>query len=247
MKLLHCVERHEEKNPAEATRKLEAFKSWDILYGTKGVIPCHLWEPYDRDARSLGDKRPLPFLKDVLSKGMDQAGDDDIIFWTNDDNILHPELVDLLTFHCSVYDVCTSRRMEFQRTPFPTQRDLIPEEYARIGEHHIGRDLFAATKRWWAKHWDDIGDCVLGEALWDIYMASFVRNYFGYKSDRKSLFMDNIFPCELPIGYVSHIFHTPRWTQERSITNGHRRNSECFKAFVTKAGLPLTFNANGDI
>lgn len=246
-KILHCVERHEDNNPTETARKKSAWDSWDVLYNTKGVVPCHLWEPYPRNAKSLGDKRPLPFLKDVLAKALDQAGDDDIIMWSNDDNVLHPDLADLLMFHCSVYEVCTSRRMEFRKNPFPKQADLVPEEYARLGEHHIGRDLFAATKRWFVAHWDEIGDFVLGEALWDLAIASLVRLHFGYKSDRNSLFNDNIFPCELPPGYVSHIFHCPKWTQETNITNGRRRNSDLFKTFSVNNNLPLTFNNSGDI
>jgi hypothetical protein len=245
-RLFHCVERHNESNPAESARKKVAWDSWDVLYN-KGVIPCHTWEPYDRDARGLGDRRPLPFLKDILKNGMDQAGYDDIIFWSNDDNILHPELSDLLTFHCAVYEVCTSRRMEFRKNPFPKQPNLVPEEYARLGEHHIGRDIFAATKRWLVTHWDHFPDVVLGEPLFDLHLAAMVRLYFNYKSDKKSLFNDNIFPCELPLGYCSHIFHTPKWTQEQRMTHGRRRNSEAFKAFAGMHGLPLVFTAGGDI
>lgn len=247
-RIFHCVERHEETNPTEAIRKKSALESWDVLYNTKGVVPCHLWEPYPRNAKRLGDKRPLPFLKDVLGKALDQAGDDDIIFWTNDDNILHPDLADLLMFHCSVYDVCTSRRMEFRKNPFPKQADLVPEEYARLGEHHIGRDLFAATKRWMVNHWNySIPDIVLGEPLFDLHLAAMVRLHFGYKSDRNSLLNDNIFPCELPVGYVSHIFHTPKWTQEREMTKGRRLNSDLFRQFVAHNNLPLKFTAQGDI
>lgn len=246
MNIFHCCERHEDTNPQELTRKRFAWDSWDVLYG-QGVIPVHYWAPYGRDATSLGDRRPLPFLKDVLQKALDQATEKDIIFFTNDDNWLHPELPDMLKFQVGIYGVCTARRTEFKQ-PFPRRKDLSPDDISKAGEHHIGRDLFAATQLWLTNHWSKIGDFVLGEPLFDLALASLVRNYFGYRSDRRSLLHANIFPCELPQGYVAHQFHTPRWTKfSQGITPSKKRNSDCYKELAAEHSLPLTFNSLGDI
>lgn len=246
-RLFHCVERHEDKNSAELHRKEACWRSWDVLYSEKGVIPCHLWEQnYPRDARDIGESRALPYFKDVLAFGMEQANDSDILFWTNDDNWLHPELADYLKLHVSIYGVCVSRRCEFRNRTMPRASES-PEAFQKASQHHIGRDLFAATKAWLEANWEDVPDCILGAALFDFHLAALARRDKQFRCTKESLFNEHCFPAEIPVGYVSHTFHTPVWTRTNRITPAHRHNSNLLMAFAKQHFPELKFTPEGNI
>lgn len=216
-RIFHVCERHEEPTPPnlqEVSRKNFAQASWDILYA-KGIVPCHYWD-YKRTAEDIGDKRALPYLKDVLKFGMDQAGDEDIIMWTNDDNWLHPELPEIVSLHCSLWDVCCSQRCEFDSKSGPLGVGKPPEWYAAKGQSHMGRDLFAFTKRWLVKRWDSLPDFILGASDFDLALACMVRLEWGIPTDRKNI-ENSLWPCELPRGYIAHEYHPPKWCDPKTI------------------------------
>lgn len=222
-RVFHAVERHEEPNDR---RKLAAQASWDVLY-EQGTIPAHYWE-YSRDARQIGDKRALPYLKDVIGNALAQADETDIVFWSNDDNFLHPALPDMLRFHVGVYGAVASQRCEFRGMPIPSGSKP-PEYFAKAGRPHMGRDLVAATKAWWEKNWNDIPDFLCGASDFDLCLACMVRLEKGVQSDRKNL-EQTMFPCELPRGYVSHTYHAPKWAdpKNQSTAPSQLHNRELF-------------------
>jgi len=241
-KIFHAVERHDEpRNP----RKEAAWQSWDRLYD-QGVIPCHYWK-YERDARGIGDKRALPYLKDVLRFAMNQAGDDDIVFFTNDDNVLHPLLPSLLRFHVSVFGACCSQRCDFRKVNI-LKPNMPPEEVAKLGSPHIGRDLFAFTKTWLEKNWNNLGDFILGASDWDLALASLIRLQHGIVSTRKNI-EASIHPAELPRGYVLHIAHPSLWNQPANINTAASQihNRKLFKAWAQKSLPDLIFNSQNSI
>lgn len=214
-RLFHCVEQHTEKNRSETVRKAQAQKSWEPLYA-QGVIRCCLEEEhYPRTARDIGEKRKLPYLKDVLNLAMKQAQPDDIIFFTNDDIVLHPELPELLRFHVGVYECCSASRCEFKGRPMPPM-NRPPSEFAQLGNPHMGRDLFAFTKRWLESHWQEMPDFILGASEFDLCMATMIRNHFGIRTSRQNL-EAIIHPAELPRGYISHSFHSPFWNTPANV------------------------------
>jgi hypothetical protein len=151
----------------------------------------------------------LPFLKDVLEFGMSKAtAGSDIVFWSNDDNILHPDLGSALTMFCSVFDCCSSQRREF-KTPFPAH-PMSPESLCCISESHIGRDLIAGTVDWFRKNWDEIPDFLLGTPVFDLCLAAMIRKKKGYSTTRQNIEVVNPV-CELMNGYVHHEAHDSTW------------------------------------
>lgn len=235
--LFHAVERHE--GPRDP-RKEAAWKSWDALYA-QGVVPCHYWN-YARDARSIGDHRALPFLKDVLEFAMAQAADDDIIFLTNDDNVLHPQLPAVLRYHVAVHGACSSQRCEFRRRPVPPLTQP-PSAFASLGDPHIGRDLFAFTKGWLTQHWDEIPDFILGASDWDLAMACYIRLEKGIITTRKSI-ETSIWPCELERGLVSHAQHVSRWSDPKNVNTAASQiwNRKLFRAWGDRHLPSLLFH-----
>lgn len=246
--IYHVVERHEEKNAHEAKRKRHAQSSWDALYRNSNVIPVHFWEPYPRNAKQeLGDPRPLPYLKDVFAAGMEQASLDDIILWNNDDNWLHPLLPDIVRYHCSLWEVVTSQRCEFMDGPILSASQS-PDKFATAGRLHMGRDIFAATKRWLVKHWDEIPDFVIGCSDFDLCLAAMVRNRWGFPSTSANLEV-TMWPAELKRGYVSHQYHPPKWREKgyENVAPGQLHNRRLFKEWAQKNLPSLKFTRENTI
>lgn len=235
-KLVHCVELHEDKNPHDMHRKKVARESWEALYGN-GVIPAH-YSHYERDSRDIGDERALPYLKDIIAHGCaiaseDENPDDAIIFWSNDDTVLHPDLSDFLRMFCSIHDCCTSHRCDFKTVTLPIPQ-IEPHQMADLtkNEPHMGRDLIAGTYRWWCEIWPHIPDFLCGASNFDLCMAILIRRQKGFVSSHRNLY-DVIAPCDLVKGMVSHQHHQTVWN---TIPNSpaERHNLELFKEWALK-------------
>lgn len=211
-------------------RTFNAQTSWGKLYLNSGVIPVPYITKLRTADKTIGDPRSLPYFKDVLKNGMDQAQDEDIIFWTNDDNWLHPDLVDMLRCHVSIYDVCTSRRCEV-KSLLPT--GATPEEWNKASDGHMGRDLFAAKKSWLVKHWDKIPDAIIGASSFDLILAYIVREHHGITLlDASSLDMD-CWPAELHRGLVAHEAHANHWSRPDNYDSpSEKHNRKLYESYV---------------
>lgn len=244
-RIFHAVERHEETDQKTLERKMICWRSWDSLYETGELIPCHYWN-YERTAdKVLGDRRALPFLKDALAFAMKNAEDDDIIAFTNDDDALHPDFCEYLKFHVSVYGPCTSFRSEHRSLP---SFDLRPHQFDQGAIHHMGRDLLAATKRWFVDNWDNIPDFVLGASDWDLMIAALIRQHYGIDTTRKNI-TELIFPAEIMRGYVSHIEHRNNWSKPDNVDTAPSQihNRRLWREWAAKNLPDLQFNANNTI
>lgn len=243
-RVFHAVERHLDGN-AEIKRKEQAVRSWEVLYGS-GVVPCHYRE-YKRSARALiKDHRDLPYLKDVLQFAMDQATDNDIIMWTNDDNILHPDIASVVTLHCALWGAVSSHRCEFKGiVPSMTSS---PDQIALRGNKHMGRDLFAFTKQWLCGHWQEIPDFILGASDFDLCLACMIRLQWGIRSDRINM-EQTLWPAELNRGYISHRFHPPKWNHpmNRETAPSQIWNRKLFREWARQHLPELKFYHNNTI
>lgn len=240
-RIFHAVERHDERDHGEQERKSRAQRSWDGLY-EQGVIPVHLWR-YPRTAKAIGDKRDLPYLKDVLGAAMAKASPQDIILWTNDDSWLHPRLPDVVRLFASLYGAVTSQRCD-SRLPMPEAGQcLTPEQYARLRGRHMGRDLFAFTKYWLKEHWNQIGDYILGASDFDLAMATLIRHTHGIETTRPNL-EECIHPAELPRGYVCHEVHAAAWCQKGNEDEApsQKHNRALFRKWARKHAPNMKFD-----
>lgn len=240
-KFFHSVEVHPDRGEAESRRKKVARDSWQTLY-SRGMVPCPYSE-YKRTARDIGDARDLPFLKDVLEPALAQANPDDCIVWTNDDIILHPELLDILRVQVGIWDACTSMRVEFKTETVPHLTSS-PEEMAARGEvRHMGRDLMAAKASWFRRHWNELPDAIIGAPAFDLHLAAFVRHTLGHRTTRQNI-ADRIPCCELPHGYVIHQHHPSVWAALPQNTPSHVHNGRLFREWSAKALPELKFYGN---
>lgn len=220
----HVCERHTQRSPSDDQRVMTAVKSWLTLYKTGRVVPAHLWEyDYPRSARALGDKRDLPYFKDVIAEGLWRCKrDDDVILWTNDDTVLHPNVVQALSDRLKTSACVGSFRVNFDKV---SEADLknTPTTLAARGEKNgdgslridLGRDLFAWRKSWLVENWLSIPDFLLGELEFDVVMAVMVRRESGVFTDKRNVLQ--IMPgCEIDRGYVLHEKHERQWTAKEA-------------------------------
>jgi hypothetical protein len=164
-------------------RHREAFKSqekaFDHLLTTENLY---------RDARCIGDSRPLPMLKEMMAKAIKFASGRDIIVWTNDD-------VEILNLDLVVDHVRRFGAVGVRRDP-----------------NHIGRELFAFRWDWLADRLYNFPDCAVASPWFDLAVAAWIRRQFGWVSDMDNLGKD-FYPCEIPNdGILHHPDHKSSWT-----------------------------------
>lgn len=245
-RIFHCVERHHEKDGKYAGRKSVAWNSWDTLYSRGLMIPAHYWN-YSRTAdKEVGDPRPLPYLKDLFKFALDQMDEQDVMLWTNDDNPLHPEVAEYIKFHVGVYGACTSFRSEFSGEIPPLT--LTPKHFDQGSQKHMGRDIFAATKRWMIEHWDEIPDFIIGCSDFDLCLAAMIRNQHGLPTTNKNI-SELMFPAEIMRGYVAHQYHQSHWSRPgyQDSAPGQKHNRKLFREWAEKHCPTLVFNENNTL
>lgn len=201
-KVLHCVSRRELKDD----RLSRASASWDKAYSERLAIPVHVWSMRRNAQHILGDKRNLPFLRDVLEAGLSQAADDDVLMLTNDDVAFTPETIRQIHTKLRFCDMLTASRIDVRGkvAPWPGTDNQWQ------GKRHCGRDLLAWRAGWLRKNFVAIPDFVLGASEWDITLAAIARRQFGVPSILENLSM--MFPeCELSPGLLFHEQHQAIW------------------------------------
>jgi hypothetical protein len=214
LRFFHSVEMHEDKDDEATRRVTQAYRSWERIYKTGQMKPAHVWEhDYPRDARSIGDKRCLPFLKDLLIPAMTKARhDDDVIVWTNNDSVLHPKIIEALDAKLQSVDACGSFRVNFdriERAIFDTDPGILVQR----GTLDLGRDLFAFKKKWLKKRWTEIPDFLIGELEFDLVIATLIRRDAGVYTTK--LNWDQLVNvCEIERGYLLHAMHERAWVSD---------------------------------
>lgn len=237
-RLIHCVERHRQRNAGDEARVGVAFESWERLYKRGEMTPCHVWEDwYPRHAGQMGDTRALPYLKDVLVEGMTKAGPEDIVLLTNDDTVLHPQTAKAVRTLLSKVPCCGSFRVNFSKIE-ADHFTQAPAALAGLGKPDLGRDLFAFRKSWLVKNWHSIPDFFLGELEWDLVMATMVRREAALATTR--LNRDQLQPsCELERGLVLHQFHVREWVGEKHKTSPAKlHNTRLATGWYAENGMP---------
>lgn len=168
-KIWHAYEDHAGLLP----RELRAISTWNALWHGFNWMPVAFGEPYPRSSRSIGDKRGVPYLNDVLSNALKRADPQDIVVLTNSDTILLPEIHREILEQLSVFPaMCSSRR---DIADFSEVKTMSPS-----GEHcHPGRDIFAFRAWWLRRQLTLIPDMLLGTAEWDNLLVNLIRKEAG--------------------------------------------------------------------
>lgn len=246
MKIFHLVDQREIADKATADRIWKCQESWEDLYFKNLLIPVHVWEgSYPRNAKdALGDPRPSPFFKDLLTKALEQCDSSDGVLWTNSDNLIHKDLPEYLRYQLSVHGPCSIMRTEF-RGSHPSQ-DVPAEFWGRQStEKHIGRDGFCFPAGWLRERLDELPDFALSYKAWDIHLACIIRLHYDYKTTNKNIW-DVILPAEIPLGYLGHLAHKSAWLKDIN-SPGNLHNGKLFREWASKYLPDLKVTAVGDL
>lgn len=141
---------------------------------------------WGRDAREIGNDRPLPFLKDLLKAGLESGAD--VVVWLNDDCSLSEDAFSKMARHCQVFFYGCVRRD-------PT---------------HCGRECFFFLSSWLREHLSQMPDVILSAAKCDLAVARWLHKLRGYHLHEKNLLAD-VFPTEVAPGLVHHAQHLSSW------------------------------------
>jgi hypothetical protein len=190
-----------------------ASLSWNREYGLTDWLPTPVHDrTLNRNATVVGEKKPAPFLKDILERGAEIAAPDDIILFTNDDTNFAPNFSVDLKQCMANHDAIWGSRMELNYIKSPPSR----EEMSR-GYKHCGADVFAFRKSWWTKHRDRVPDFLLSFECWDLSLRTLINITGGAEAE----------------GLCAHQIHTSHWhtAEHRECTGNLYNRHLCQKFF----------------
>jgi hypothetical protein len=165
------------------------------------VVILRMTEPPEgRSSKNMGDRRNLPYLKDLLRVGLDFCQENnpspsDVIVWTNDDVMIDPRLIPYCRSVVRMIGATSMRRIE------PGDDPKNP---------HMGRELFCFTKKWLDDNLDTIPDFIIGGPFFDLVMAALIRKQRGIESTVENM-KEDIYPCDCEHRYAFHDPHPSSW------------------------------------
>lgn len=203
--------------PSDAQWRHEiAKRSWEEEYKRGRWIPCPVYDAQlSRNAQSIGEPKPLPFVNDIIDAAASQAQPDDYICLTNDDTIFVHGLTDLILDGPMQW----SSRWEHITVKEPLTRETIQKNAWK----HVGADIFIFTKRWWLEVRSEFPDMILAREAWDLVL----RTLIGLKGGQES------------IALCGHIIHQPEWhspQHRESVSNIFNR--EAARGFFRNHNMP---------
>lgn len=215
-KMIHCINRFIPSDPENIKRIRNASFSWEIGYHYEFITPRHQWA-WQRDATSIGEKVPTPFLRDILARAMREAtSKDDLIVMTNDDTIVNQ----YFWFHALDWLKDKGAGCSFRRnvTDFDQVNcwlyPIIP-----VGTQHCGRDAFFFTQDWLNENLNKIPDYIVGFCDWDSTLAMLIRLSNGHRSKPDEFSMEHP-SSEIRSKFIYHVDHPANWAK----TFDHRGN-----------------------
>lgn len=131
-----------------------------------------------RDARSVGEKAPLPFVRDMIQEALSDLDDDhDIVVLVNADIGFTAGITGQILDACAESGACFAHRWDFHKVT----RDVTQVTEAQVGKGrwYAGSDLFAFTKQWWLANGSLFPDMLLGRQAWDMVMRNLIKRSGG--------------------------------------------------------------------
>ncbi len=126
-----------------------------------GDLP-RLWREEDRE---------LPYVKDLLDVGCENADGDSIICFTNSDLIVRTDAAMLLASKLQTTDAAYAYRLDFHHRLDRLPRD---HEFAQ-GRMYPGTDLVAFRTSWWRDYRKFMPDMILAHETWDCVMRQLIN------------------------------------------------------------------------
>ena len=180
----------------------------EFLGATAGSSSLPSWKPLflKRSAASeLGSKRDFAFLKDLLDAAAAQADDDDLLFYSNADCAVAPEIYQKLLRENKAVT-------EFFRKDIQCEASY--DEIFKAGGsiYEIGIDALAIKKSVYKEIRDQLPDCIIGEPHWDTVFSGILHKNYEVSQNTEDLY---------------HIKHEQQW-DDNSLTEGGLHNKHLY-------------------
>jgi hypothetical protein len=219
-RIIHIFSQWHRTRLGDQRRHADAVASWSRAFA--GVdhlcIPIHETS-LKRNAKTvLGDQRTLPFWKDIIDAGIEQAhaAPDDIIAWTNDDvAIAEGAGLEIAEMKCGY-----GSRRDFMALP----RRVTKESVAK-GASHMGADLLFFPAEQWPMLRTQFPDFVLGREAFDIVYRNII---VGVAHGGR---LENV---------LAHAIHEQHW-QKYWDHPSSKHNNKLGAEYAEKMGTELKF------
>jgi hypothetical protein len=179
MRIVHVYSSFTPPRLGDRKRISDAQASWWRAYKTAGEW---LQEPVfeadmKRNAKTvLGDKKPIPFLLDIIDMGIEQATQhngitgNDRVFFCNSDVAVAEDIANDIMAHPVTY----ASRRDFMAVPRRCTRDAISK-----GSAHPGMDAFSFPVGMWPKIRQEMPDMLIGRSRWDLVARDVLKRNGG--------------------------------------------------------------------
>lgn len=200
-----------------------ASQTWKEEYkrGNWIAVPLHESDLF-RSSRNIGDRKPVPFIKDIVNKAADISSDDDLIVLTNRDTCFSIGLTDALISELNHAPAIAAHRYDFHHR----LNEIYSPNQTALGNWYCGVDLFAFTRRWWLRHRDEFPDMLLSYESWDLVLRQLICMRKGVE-------------WHFPI--IFHEVHSAFWSSP-GVKDKHPsqlHNIRLCQRFLKSHGLPL--------
>lgn len=192
-RIIHIFSSYPHRCAGDVRRHQEAKASWYRAYKHSADaewVHCAVAEgSLKRSAATvLGDPKPLPFIKNILEAGMEQARaqPSDIVFLCNEDVAIAEDIeIDLIATRMG-----WASRRDFMALP----RRVTKESIAK-GSAHPGADAFFFVAGDWPQLRDKFPDMILARSRWDLVYRSVLQRNGGKEI----------------VNVLAHVAHPQKW------------------------------------
>lgn len=172
---VHIVNIWSPKNSDDYRRHKYACDNWYEFYEKGLMSPRFIYDAeFTRMSDCVGDKRKMPFIKDVIEFGSKHLQNNDVVVLTNADISFSSDAFHKLKQNVEKYGCTFSFRRDSKK-----QIDKLSfrsDEISSEMDWYVGSDMFAFKKSWWTKWSGLFPDLIIGKPNWDWIM----RIIMGY-------------------------------------------------------------------
>lgn len=175
-RIIHVFATYEHRNIGDKKRHAEASASWWRAYRNSPVPWINVSVPetsLKRNAATvLGDAKTLPFVRDVIESGIEQAHGqpDDLVVWSNNDVCFTEDITN---------DIILAGMGWASRRDFMAVPRRITKESVKKGYGHPGADLFVFPVSEWAEMRQKLPDMLLAREAFDLIWIHVLQRMGG--------------------------------------------------------------------
>lgn len=170
-RLVHVFSEYHRHDMLAVRRNNVAKQTWQTESRSVQWVSCPVHDStLGRNATSVGEQKPVPFVRDIFQRGVEAARANDVIMFTNDDTCIVEGAVKLIMDGVRQYGAIYGSRREQIRIDQPMSKEEILKGYP-----HPGADIFAFSRGWWSKHGHEFPDMLLTFEAWDLVMKRLIE------------------------------------------------------------------------